>query len=69
MENSYQQAHNLDGAFQVDARGLSTGPVLLLDDMIDSGWTLTVTGALLRRASVSTVFPVALAVTTKTEHD
>jgi ATP-dependent DNA helicase RecQ len=69
MENSFQQAHNLDGVFEVDAVSSLSEPVLLFDDMVDSGWTLTVTGALLRRAGAQAVFPVALAVTTKTEHD
>jgi len=69
MQNSFQQARNLDGAFQVDQSQLLKAPLLLIDDMIDSGWTFAVTGALLRRAGVVAVFPVALAVTSKTEHD
>ncbi len=36
-------------------------PVFLVDDMIDSGWTLTVITALLRAAGSGPVFPVALA--------
>jgi ATP-dependent DNA helicase RecQ len=61
MENSVQQARNLDGVFAVDERQLGRGAALLVDDMVDSGWTLTVVGALLRQAGCPTVFPVTLA--------
>jgi ATP-dependent DNA helicase RecQ len=37
------------------------GPVLLVDDLVDSGWTMTVGGMLLRRAGSGPVHPVALA--------
>jgi len=69
MQNSFQQARNLDGAFLVDKSLLLPGPVLLIDDMVDSNWTFTVVGALLRQAGAVAVFPVALAVTSKTDHD
>ena len=69
MQNSFQQARNLDGAFEIDKGLLLSGPVFLLDDMVDSSWTFTVMGALLRQAGVPAVFPVALAVTSKTDHD
>ncbi|HEX8919480.1 MAG TPA: helicase-related protein, partial [Chloroflexota bacterium] len=65
MENSYLQATNLDGAFQVlRFRGIEQ-PVLLVDDMVDSGWTFTVVGALLREAGSGQVHPLALASTSK----
>jgi ATP-dependent DNA helicase RecQ len=38
------------------------GPVLLVDDLIDSRWTMTVAGRTLRRAGASAVLPFALAV-------
>ena len=37
------------------------GPVLLVDDVIDSGWTATVVARLLRRAGAPAVLPFALA--------
>ncbi len=37
------------------------GPVLLVDDLVDSGWTLTVTARLLRQAGATAVLPLALA--------
>lgn len=64
MENSYRQAHNLDGSFAVIPWPGMASPVLLVDDMIDSGWTFAVVSALLREQGSGDVFPVALAVTT-----
>ena len=40
------------------------GPVLLVDDQIDTGWTMTVASALLRDAGATAVLPLALAATT-----
>jgi len=40
------------------------GPVLLVDDRIDTGWTMTVAAKLLRDTGVSAVLPFALATTT-----
>ena len=37
------------------------GPVLLVDDLVDSRWTLTVAGRALRRAGAAAVLPFALA--------
>jgi ATP-dependent DNA helicase RecQ len=42
----------------------SDGPVLLIDDQIDTGWTMTVAAALLRDADATAVLPLALAATT-----
>nr|WP_258376548.1 RecQ family ATP-dependent DNA helicase [Curtobacterium sp. MCBD17_028] len=38
------------------------GPVLLVDDLVDSRWTMTVAGRVLRQAGVEQVLPFALAV-------
>jgi ATP-dependent DNA helicase RecQ len=40
------------------------GPVLLVDDRVESGWTMTVAAKLLREAGAPAVLPLALAVTT-----
>jgi ATP-dependent DNA helicase RecQ len=40
------------------------GPVLLVDDLVDSGWTMTLVARLLRRAGASAVLPLALATAT-----
>ena len=39
------------------------GPVLLVDDMIDSRWTMTIAAWLLRSHGSGEVFPLALAFT------
>jgi ATP-dependent DNA helicase RecQ len=41
-----------------------SGPVLLVDDLVDSRWTLTVAGSLLRDHGAGPVLPFALAVAT-----
>ena len=59
MNNSQQQVRNLIGVFEViDPH---PGPVLLVDDMVDSRWTFTMVGFLLKSAGVGEVYPVALA--------
>ena len=60
QQNRFHQCHNLDGAFAVDGR-IPEGGVLLVDDIVDSKWTLTVVAALLRRAGCPAVWPFALA--------
>ncbi|MDD3888833.1 MAG: RecQ family ATP-dependent DNA helicase [Syntrophomonadaceae bacterium] len=62
MENSNQQANNALEAFSV-IEDCPRGPVLLIDDMVDSRWTLTVCGALLQETGSGPVFPLALAAT------
>lgn len=62
QHNSFHQCRNLDGVFAV-SEGILSGPVLLVDDMIDSGWTLTVISALLREAGSGPVYPVAISST------
>jgi ATP-dependent DNA helicase RecQ len=46
------------------ALAASAGPVLLVDDQIDTGWTMTVAAALLRDAGAPAVLPLALATVT-----
>lgn len=60
MANGWHQAHNLDGAFAIDGPQVVSEPVLLVDDIVDSRWSLTVVAALLRRAGAGKVFPMAL---------
>ena len=64
MSNSYQQASNLAGVFRINPWTEMAGPVLLIDDMVDSRWTFTVVAALLRSAGSGPVFPLALSMTT-----
>lgn len=46
------------------ALAAADGPVLLIDDRIDSGWTMTMAAALLRDAGAPAVLPLTLATTT-----
>ena len=46
--------------FSADAGPVPSGPVLLLDDVTRSGFTLTVTAALLREAGAGPVYPLVL---------
>ena len=62
QQNRFHQCRNLDGVFEISG-GVPDTPVLLVDDIIDSGWTMTVLAALLRQAGSGIVYPVALAST------
>ena len=59
MANTTQQALNLDGSLEVCVQP-SPEPVLLVDDIVGSGWTLTVAAWLLRRHGSGEVWPLAL---------
>jgi len=64
--NSAWRLRAVHEAFDLDPelRGRLTecpGPVLLVDDFVDSGWTMTVAARLLRRAGAPAVLPLALA--------
>ena len=61
MANGTQQARNVDGSLVVSQDPLPGGPVLLVDDMVDSRWTLTVAAWLLRSRGSGEVWPLALA--------
>jgi ATP-dependent DNA helicase RecQ len=60
MHNSAQQVGNVYRSFKVKAYVPET-PVLLLDDLVDTRWTLTVAGLVLRIAGCPAVHPLALA--------
>lgn len=60
MANSIQQARNIDGSMALNGQAIPEGPVLLVDDMVDSRWTLTVSAWLLRQNGSGEVWPLAL---------
>lgn len=66
MANSTQQARNIDGSLALNGQSVPHGPVLLVDDMVDSRWTLTVSAWLLRKSGSGEVWPMALS---QTGHD
>jgi len=62
MENSAHQGANVNGAFSIIDTPPS-GPVFLVDDLIDSRWTMTEVGKILRQAGSGNVYPLALSST------
>ena len=60
MENSVQQARNVDGSLAVSAPRVSPTPVLLVDDIVGSRWTFTVAAWMLRKHGIARVWPLAL---------
>tara|TARA_R110001592_G_scaffold363263_1_gene682789 strand:- start:15635 stop:17734 length:2100 start_codon:yes stop_codon:yes gene_type:complete len=66
QQNRFHQCRNLDGAFAIN-QAVPSGPVLLIDDIVDSRWTLTVITALLKQAGSGLVYPAALASSSVTE--
>jgi ATP-dependent DNA helicase RecQ len=66
MANASQQAGNVDGSLRIQHNVLH-GPVLLVDDMVDSRWTLTVAAYLLTSSGSGPVYPLALASTSNSD--
>jgi ATP-dependent DNA helicase RecQ len=60
MENSAQQARNVGGAFDLTGAVPDTA-CLLIDDLWDSGWTMTVLAQLLRSEGSGPVYGAVLA--------
>ncbi len=60
MANSTMQARNVRGTLAISAN-IPSGPVLLVDDIVDSRWTLTLAGWLLRTHGSGIVYPFVLA--------
>ncbi len=61
--NSALRLREVWGAYQLPAAlsaQLTGQPLLLVDDVVDSGWTLTVVARLLRRAGAGQIYPFAL---------
>ncbi len=61
MQNSVLRLENARSKLTLDAAAVRPGPVLLVDDVVDSRWTMTVAGSLLRAAGAGPVLPFALA--------
>ena len=61
MRNSLHQASAAVKGLRVEGE-VPAGPVLLIDDITRSGWTLTVAGALLREGGADLVLPLVLRV-------
>ncbi|WP_131815116.1 hypothetical protein, partial [Mycolicibacterium holsaticum] len=61
--NSAYRVAALDGAWEPPDLSGVTGPVLLVDDVTDTGWTLTMASRVVRAAGATEVLPFALAST------
>jgi ATP-dependent DNA helicase RecQ len=61
--NSAYRVAALNGAWQPPEPGVfsGAGPVLLVDDLTDTGWTLTMAARVLRQGGAADVLPFALA--------
>jgi ATP-dependent DNA helicase RecQ len=63
LSNSAQRLRAVHGAFRLPADlALDGGPLLLVDDVVATGWTLTEAARLLREAGAGPVLPLVLAV-------
>ena len=61
MNNSAFKVNNVAGSLTADPNNVDAGPVLLIDDVVDSGWTFAVAAWMLRDAGCGPVWPLALA--------
>jgi ATP-dependent DNA helicase RecQ len=59
--NSAYRVAALSGSWEAPVLPDLSGPVLLVDDLADSGWTLTMAARVLRAAGAPTVLPLAIA--------
>lgn len=67
MENSQFQFQNARNSFKAKGDIHITDKYLLIDDIVDSRWTITVCGYLLRQAGAEQVFPFTLACSSRKE--
>ena len=69
MENSYYQCKNAFDSFYIKDRYGVPDKVILVDDVVDSRWTLTVRGYRLSECGCEEVYPFALADSSNAEGD
>lgn len=63
MQNAQYRVQNLRDAFALNGTVPAGWPLLLFDDIVDSGWTFTVLASMLRQFGSGPIFPFALAAT------
>lgn len=61
MQNSYHQYKNAVDKLALKSEAAVPENIILVDDMVDSKWTLTVAGGLLTGAGAENVIPFCLA--------
>lgn len=59
--NSAYRVAALDGSWEMPDLSDLGGPLLLVDDLVDSGWTMTMAARVLRQAGAPEVLPFAIA--------
>ena len=59
--NSAYRVAGLNGSWMEPDLGAVPGPVLLIDDLTDTGWTMTMAARTLRQAGIAEILPFALA--------
>ena len=69
MQNSTHQARNAWDSLTVAPDAVRGGAVFLVDDIVDSRWTLTVAGYRLMECGSSSIIPITLASATKSGAD
>ena len=62
LENSAYQCQNAFDGFAVTSDSLSCN-IILIDDMVDSKWTLTVCGYMLKKKGAGLIYPYTIAST------
>ena len=67
MQNTYYQYQNAVEKLCLKNDAISPDNVILIDDVVDSKWTLTVAGALLIKAGAKSVIPFCLADSSEAE--
>lgn len=60
LQNSAQQQHNVESSIEIISLDVVEKTVLLVDDMVDSRWSLVVIAAALLRSGATAVYPYAL---------
>ena len=67
MENSAHQCQNAFESFSIREGIVLPERILLVDDIVDSRWTMTVCGSLLMEHGCREVYPFALTDSSRTE--
>ena len=69
MQNAHFQYHNALNKLKIkeDGNYLNGANIILIDDLVDSKWTLTVAGGLLHKAGAQKVYPFCLADSSQSE--
>lgn len=61
MENSHYQSNNAKKSYKIKEMNISIDKIILIDDIIDSKWTITWCGYYLKEKGIKEVYPFALA--------